>query len=450
FFPTRRSSDLFIAILLIWSVLLKRSMAEGMIIGFLVTTLFGGSQMLQYLYVGIQSSASDVIVYAAVGFVFMAYLISEVGIMQRILDFLNSFLGRLRGGPAYVDTVGSAVMGALAGSNAGNAAATGAVTAPWMMDHGFSPKRAGTIVAGNSSMGAALPPSNSMVIMLGFAAGTVSHGSVYLALLITGLYQLLYRFVLVGYFAKKDGIRKTDPAELTPIRTSWKYGWKPSLVYLGAVIPIVLTIGPVAAFFENHMKLGDSLENMSIMIWIPTLIVLLACIVGFKALPKNIKSVHKFVSKSMPRASEIGVLLFFAIAAANVFVELGIGDDVESLLEGVEVLSWGMVIIVTIVLVAAAGPLTGAPAVAALGQVSMLTLIAAGIHPVLAIVIVLMATSTEGQSPPASAPAFISAGLVQVNPPSLFKPLVIFYLLPVLLMTILVGTGILPVPLGGN
>src|SRR5699024_2507636 len=118
-----------------------------------------------------------------------------------------------------------------------------------------------------------------------------------------------------------------------------------------------------------------------IMIWIPTLIVFFACIVAFKGLPKDVKSVHKFVSKSMPRAAEIGVLLFFAIAAANVFVELGIGDDVESLLDGVNLPSWGMAIIVTLVLVAATGPLTGAPTVAALGQVSLLTLIAAGINP---------------------------------------------------------------------
>ncbi|MEQ3552630.1 TRAP transporter large permease subunit [Pseudonocardia nematodicida] len=439
----------FIGVLIAWTVLVKRSMAEAMFLGFVTVCLFGGTDAFALAVAGLRSSASDVVVYAAVGFVFMAYLIDQLGIMKRILDLLNSMFGRVRGGPAYVDTVGSGVMGALAGSNAGNAAATGAVTTPWMIESGFSPKRSATIVAGNSAMGAALPPSNSMVIMLGFASGIAASGSVYIALFVSGIYQLAYRFLLVAYFARRDGIERADPSDIHPLATSWRFGWRSIAVYLGAVIPVALTVGPIANHLSERTAVGDALGSVSIMVWIPTLIIVIACLVGRKNLPRTRSQGFELVRGAMQPLSQIGALLFFAIAASTVFVELGLAGDVEAVLGAADLPPWLVVVIVSVTLAVVCGPLTGAPTVATLGQVSLLTLIAAGIDPVIAVIVVLMATSTEGQSPPASAPIFIAAALARTRPQSLFTPLIGYYLLPVLLMTILVGLGVLPVPTGG-
>ncbi|MGC2940960.1 MULTISPECIES: TRAP transporter large permease subunit [unclassified Brevibacterium] len=439
----------FIAVLIVWNVAFKRSMSEAMIIGFIATCLFAGPQALTVAWDGIASTTENEVVYAALGFVFMTYLIDQLGIMQKILDLLNSVFGKIRGGPAYVDTLASSVMGALSGSNSGNAASTGAITGPWMVKEGWKPSRAATVVAGNSAMGAALPPSTSMVIMLGFAGGLASTGSVYLALLVSGLYQVFYRLLLITYFVWRDNIKASDGIDVLSKSQAWKQGRVPILIYLGALIPIAVTIGPLAAFFENATEVGDAMGDISIITWIPILIILFAVLIGWKKIPKTGRGLYELIAGSIPRLAPIGVLLFFAIAASSVLTELGLARDIENTLSNMDVPKWVLVALVVILVALIAGPLSSTATVSAIGQVSMLSMIAVGIDPVIAITVVLVAASTEGSSPPASAPIFIASGIVKAKPESTFIPLIIYYLLPVLLIAVLVGIGVLPVPTQG-
>ncbi|MCF2573990.1 TRAP transporter large permease subunit [Brevibacterium sp. UCMA 11754] len=439
----------FIAVLIVWNVAFKRSMSEAMIIGFIATCLFAGPQALTVAWDGIASTTENEVVYAALGFVFMTYLIDQLGIMQKILDLLNSVFGKVRGGPAYVDTLASSVMGALSGSNSGNAASTGAITGPWMVKEGWKPSRAATVVAGNSAMGAALPPSTSMVIMLGFAGGLASTGSVYLALLVSGLYQVFYRLLLITYFVWRDNIKAGNGIDVLSKGQAWKQGRVPILIYLGALIPIAVTIGPLASFLENATEVGDAMGDISIITWIPILIILFAVLIGWKKIPKTRRGLYELIAGSIPRLAPIGVLLFFAIAASSVLTELGLARDIESTLNGLDLPKWVLVAIVVVLVALIAGPLSSTATVSAIGQVSMLSMIAVGIDPVLAITVVLIAASTEGSSPPASAPIFIASGIVKARPETTFVPLIVYYLLPVMLIAVLVGIGVLPVPMQG-
>lgn len=438
----------FIGILIAWNVAFKRSMTEAMVIGFVAVSLFAGIDAPRVAVEGLRSTADNEVVYAALGFVFMTYLIDRLGIMQKILDLLNALFGRIRGGPAYVDTAASGIMGALSGSNSGNTASTGAITGPWMLREGWTPSRAATVMAGNSAMGAALPPSTSMVIMLGFAGGLVSTGSVYMALLVTGLYQIALRFLLVIYFVWKDKIGGAQRDDLMHPREAWRQGRVPILIYLGAIIPIAVTVGPLASWLES-LPAGEAMGDISIVSWIPILIILFAVVIGWKRLPKTPSGLYDLIRGSIPRLAPIGVLLFFAIAASTVLTELGLADDIQTTLDAANLPSWLLVVVVVVMVALIAGPLSSTATVSAVGQISMLSLIAVGIDPTIAITVVLVAASTEGSSPPASAPIFIAAGIVRARPESTFVPLIFYYLVPVLLIGVLVGLSILPVPITG-
>ena len=183
----------FIAVIIIWNVIFKRNMGEAMGLGLVATSLFAGSEAPHYLVRGLAGALNHDVLYAALAFVFMAYLVEVTALIDKIIAVLNSALGRVRGGPAYVATAGSAVFGALSGSNSANTAAGGSFTGPWMVRTGWSPARAATILAGNGGLGAAIPPSASMVIMIGFAGDLVTTAQVYLALLSAGLYQIIHR-----------------------------------------------------------------------------------------------------------------------------------------------------------------------------------------------------------------------------------------------------------------
>lgn len=441
------SMTVFIAVIVVWVTVLKRNMAEAMILGFLSTALFAGAEAPAVVTRAFVEATESEVLYAGTAFVFMAYLVERLGIMQRLVDILSSALGRLRGGPALVDTVTSAALGALAaGSNTGNAAASGSITGPWMMRSGYTKERTATVIAGNAGFGAALPPSVAMVIMVGFASSYVSLSAAYVALLAAGGYQLLIRLGLVYWFVRRDRIQPIPKHDLPPLRRTLGNGWASTLIIIGAILPISLNVGPIADYLAADQRLGEAHGDISIITWIPVLMMLVAALVAWRDLPKTPKECWKFVEACLPRFYTIIIILFFAIAASTTLEHVGLSSDVENLMSGLDAPMWMAVALIGAFVVIVAGPLTGTATVTAVGQVSFFALLAAGVDPLLAVIAILVCASTEGASAPASGAIYVASGLTGAKPESMFIPLLIYYVAPFYLLAIVISFGILPIP----
>lgn len=440
---------LFIGIIIFWNLVLKRNIAEAMLAGFIATSLFGGANALDLMWNGLVFAGTNDVLYASVAFVFMAYVIDHTAIINSLVKILNSLLGRLPGGAAYVDTIASGVMGTLAGSNSGNTATTGSITAPWMVQSKFSRELSATVVAGNGGLGAALPPSASMFIMLGFApiGAVVAEGDLYVGLFIAGVYQIIYRIFLIMYFVKRDNIKAISPEFIQPLKESLRTGWKSTLIFFGAIIPIVMTIGPLAEGFENNPAIGaDALDSISLITWIPILIIMISSLVGWTKLPKTKPDWSKFLNNAIPRFSTIGALLVFAYASSQVLTDLGLAEDLTSLMESISISKWLMVLIIALLVALVAGPLSSTATLTAIGMVAFAAMASAGVDPLLAVVAILVFASTEGASPPASGSIFIAASLAGAQPEKTFMPLIMYYVIPILLIGYLIAMGILPLP----
>lgn len=130
----------YILIIIAWVVVIKRNIGEAMIVGYIVTALFGGKDTLHLLWEGFIFGATHNVLFAAMSFVFMAYLIERTGLINKLINILNSLVGKLPGGAAYVDTIASAIFGMISGSGSGNTATVGAITIPWMNKSGWKKK----------------------------------------------------------------------------------------------------------------------------------------------------------------------------------------------------------------------------------------------------------------------------------------------------------------------
>lgn len=437
----------FITVIVVWNVVVKRNMGEAMILGFIATLFFAGSAAPAVAVESMVAATESEVLYAAAAFVFMTYFVERVGVISKLVQILSAALGRVRGGPALVDAVTSGVMGALAGgSNTGNAAASGSITGPWMVKTGWTRSRAATVIAGNAGLGAALPPSASMIIMIGFAGSMVTTSQVYLALLVAGLYQVGWRLALTAWFVHRDGVRVETGQDMVPLRRAFKAGWPSTLIFLGALIPIFVTVGPLADALTASGRYGESLDEISLIVWIPVLIIAISAIIGWRELPRTLAGWWEFIRGSVPHFFTIGVLLFFAISASEVLERLGLAADVDSVIGGLDIPLWLLVMIIGVMVVLVAGPLSSTATLSAVGQVSLVTLVGAGVDPLLAVTALLVFASTEGSSPPASGSIFVACGITNAKPESTFIPLIIYYVLPITALGILIALGIVPVP----
>ena len=73
-------------------------------------------------------------------------------------DFSMALTGHLKGGPAKIAVLSSALMGTISGSTSANVATTGAFTIPLMKSIGYQPHFAGAVEAAASTGGQIMPP----------------------------------------------------------------------------------------------------------------------------------------------------------------------------------------------------------------------------------------------------------------------------------------------------
>ena len=436
----------YIAVILLWNGVLRRSIAEAMLLGFLAVVLFGGRSAPELAWHGIRAAATTEVMFAALAFVFMAFVLTRTGLVDDLVAMLNSLLGRRRGGVGYVATVASGLFGALSGSGSGNAAAVGAVAIPWMMRSNFSPELSATIVAGNAGLGIAIPPSSSLFILLASAtvASLVKPDELFLALYAGGAWTLVYRLLVIRYFVWRHGIGPVHAEALQPLRTTLARGWPSLLVFIGIAIPVLLTVGPTGAMLAGRVG-DDAAAEVSIVTWIPVLVTSAAVIVGRRMLPRTWRAWWALAGDVGPKYAVVGATLFFAFAAADTLTRLDLANELGMLLARVRAPAPVVALLVGVLIVGVAAPLTATATIVAVGPVAFTSLVAAGVAPLPAAVAILIFASTEGASPPGAAPIYIASGLAGVDPGRTFVPLLVWYVAPILLIGALIAVGLLPV-----
>lgn len=443
----------YIASIMIINVVFKRKMAEAMMISFILLLVLGGvngNNPAELFAEGIGFAAKQQVVYASMAFIYMAYVMSKTGVIERMVTILNSLIGRLRGGSGYVSVIASALFGMISGSGSGSASAVGSITIPWMKQTGWDTGAATSIVAGNAGLCNVFPPSSSMFLLLGMPviAAELTDGQLYMALLSTGFFVLAYRLLIVRFYVKKYAIEPIPANSIHSMGEALKHNWKALLIFIGVLIPIVLTMGPVADFLTSSPSFGeDGVDSISMILWIPILITIIAILEGRKYLPGTMKGWWEFNRKSIGKYKEVGCLLFFAFASSRVLIKLGLEQDVSAIFGALnDVSPILLAVIVAILITMMVGPFTATATISAVGSVAYMALRSIDIAPAVACVAILILVSNEGCMPPNSAPLYIASGIAGLERPvTIFKNLILHFAIPAILIAFLVMFGIIPV-----
>lgn len=448
----------YILTILVLNMGAKRKMAEAMMWSFflllIIGSVFGGKNGLELAKEGVTYAAKQEVVYASMAFVFMAYVMDKTGVIGRLVNILNSLLGRLPGGSGYVSTIGSALFGMVSGSGSGNASAVGSITIPWMMQTGWSRERATTIVAGNAGLGMIFPPSSSMLLLMGMEsiAAEMTSGELYIGLMGTALMVLAYRLVVVFMYARKDGLKSVPKDQIMPLGRALKENGTSLSIFLGVLIPLMCTMGPIGNAIKAMLNASadGAFKSISIVLWIPILMSLVTVIEGWKYLPHTISGWIEMIRSSVGKYAEVGCLLFFAFAASRVLIKLGLEDEFTAIFAVLGAYSPALVVFVIVLLVSMmVGPFTGTATTTAIGSLSYAAMRSLGVSPVAACVAFLNLVSNEGCIPPNSAPIYIASGISGLdNPGSIFKNLILHYALPIVAVAALIMFGVIPV-IGG-
>lgn len=188
---------------LIGLIVLGFPIAFSMIV---VATLFGiaqfGDAAAYQLLTKIEDTASNSILAAVPLFIFMGAMLENSGIAERLFGAIHLWTRRLPGGLG----VGAVIMGTVFAAASGVVGATEAVigmlAVPVMLKHRYDKSLISGTICASGSLGTAIPPSITVVV-LGPVAG-VSVGSLFSGLLFPGfLMAVLFLLYIVFIAAMK-------------------------------------------------------------------------------------------------------------------------------------------------------------------------------------------------------------------------------------------------------
>ena len=183
--------------------------------------------LFQQMFTGIDSFPLLAIPF----FILAGELMLQANIMDILLDFVNYLVGRVRGGLAYVNIVGSMFFAGITGSGSGDTAALGSILIPAMKKSGYELDYTVAVTAASSVVGPIIPPSIAMVLygsILPVSIGALFAGGMIPGILI-GLSLLVVAYILSARKHHPKSIEKvsvkgfiksfvrTFPALLMPI-----------------------------------------------------------------------------------------------------------------------------------------------------------------------------------------------------------------------------------------
>jgi C4-dicarboxylate transporter DctM subunit len=176
-------------------------------------------------------------------FMLAGELMVKAGIMQRLIDFANSIVGRVHGGLAHVTIVSGMILAAVSGAAVASASALGATLVPALRKN-YEDGYSSAVICSASNLGPIIPPSNAMIVYALMAGSSVSVGGLFMAGIVPGLILTVGFMALASFISIKRGYPLTG--EKFDIRNVLRQSRKAIVIFL---MPVIVVGGIVGGVF---------------------------------------------------------------------------------------------------------------------------------------------------------------------------------------------------------
>ncbi|MGL5437062.1 MAG: TRAP transporter large permease [Lachnospiraceae bacterium] len=164
-------------------------------------------------------------------FILCGNLMGDGGLSRKLVDFINLFFGRIRGGLGLVTIAACMFFAAISGSSPATTAAIGGIMVPEMRKSGYDEGFALATAAAGGTLGQVIPPSVGMVSYAVLAE--VSIGTLFLTGFGPGIVMGIMMMAYAYYYARKHNI---------PVTKEKLTAKKVVVTFLGSVWALIMPI----------------------------------------------------------------------------------------------------------------------------------------------------------------------------------------------------------------
>jgi tripartite ATP-independent transporter DctM subunit len=175
-------------------------------------------------------------------FIFVGNLMNQSGITEVIYRFATTLVGRVHGGLAQVNIVGSLIFSGMSGAALADIGGLGRIEVKAMTSHGFKREFAGALTCASAIVGPIFPPSIPLIIY--GSATNVSIIQLLLAGIVPALICVALLMITVAYLAWRRNFPRAP--RWPTLRELWG-DFLPALPAL--MTPVLLVSGMLLGFF---------------------------------------------------------------------------------------------------------------------------------------------------------------------------------------------------------
>jgi len=273
--------------------------AMGVPVGFVLATIgivcvkAIGSGDLIGVVMNAQRGAGGFIFLALPFFILAGFIMDRADVGGRIVEFVASLIGHVRGGLLQVMIVGVYISSCISGSKAADMAMVGLPMNRKLAEHGYEPEERAAILAASAAMAESVPPSIAL-ILLG-SATAISTGALFIAGVLPAATIGVMLMITVRVRAT---FAKWTPAPRAPRSVVIRTGRRAILPLL---IPVILIGGIVGGA-------GTPTE-------VSTFAVIYSLVLGLIDRKLNFRNFWSCLTS----ASVLNGMIFYTVSAATIF-----------------------------------------------------------------------------------------------------------------------------------
>ena len=235
------------------TLLMFGSLVLGLVLGVPLAFAFGGTAIfftillwgpaaLSIIPLTAYEDGTNYILLAVPLFIFMANILENSGIAEKLYDMMHKWMGRVSGGLAIGTIVICAIFAAMAGISGVATITMGLIALPSMLSRGYHKSLAVGSVSAGGTLGILIPPSVIMILYAFLTEGSV--GQLFIAGILPGI-------LIAGIFIAYIFIRcLINPSLGPPIEEEASWGEKFRSLQ-AVVFPILLILLVLGAIYSG-------------------------------------------------------------------------------------------------------------------------------------------------------------------------------------------------------
>ncbi len=348
-------------------------------------------------------------------FIFSGELMARGGISRRLLQWVTSIIGTLRGSLAMTTLGTATIFGAISGATTASVAAVGALTYQPLRNAGYDERFSSGLITSAGALSNLIPPSLGMIIY-----GVAAQSSI-IALFAAGIFPGLVMAGLFGlyvyYYAVRNGIREKEAF-------SWREFTLSSRRALWALGAPVIILGGIYTGVFSPTEAGGAASIYAILV------------TYFVYREVTVRDIFDIAATSM----RVTALIFIIVAASGIYAWLltisGIAQFVPNLISSWDLPPWLVLIVINVFLLLVGTALDTASALLVLTPLLIPIAQVAGVDPIHFGVIVVMNLTIGTFTPPFGLNIFVAQAVMKVPLSVIYPGLVPFILLSIVALVL--------------